>query len=157
MNTNKNIFVSRSELDTEAFAEKLAAKTRPGAVILLEGDLGAGKTVFARGFARGLGIRETLSSPTYTIVQEYRLPPEISPEGGFLYHLDLYRIGGEADALGFGVDEFLSDARSIALVEWPERIRGILPDRAATVRIRHVSEDCREIEAEENAPEICSN
>ncbi len=148
MNINKQLFVSKSEAETENFAEKLARETVPGSVILLEGDLGAGKTVFARGFARGLGIKDTLSSPTYTIVQEYQLPENKTTGGrnGFLYHLDLYRINDEVSALGFGVDEFLSDPASIALVEWPERIRGILPETALKIKIRHVSDERREIE-----------
>ena len=75
-----------------------------GKTILLFGNLGAGKTVFSRGFARGLGITEPVSSPTYTIVQEYDIP-----SGGRLYHLDLYRISGVESALAFGVDEFIEE------------------------------------------------
>ena len=106
--------LSRSEEETEAFAAQLAHELPRGTVLALEGDLGAGKTVFSRGFARGLGITEPVSSPTYTIIQEYSLPG-----GGRLYHLDLYRIANSASALAFGVDEFLDDPDSIALVEWP--------------------------------------
>jgi len=139
MSTEKHI--SGSELQTEEIAAKLAAALPRGTVICLNGELGAGKTVFSRGFARGLGITEPISSPTYTIVQEYKLAPR-----GFLYHLDLYRIGNSVSALAFGVDEFLNDVNSIALVEWPERIAGIVPPGAVTVNIRHVSDNQREIE-----------
>ena len=134
-------FLSRSEAQTEergaALARELAAS---GGVVLLCGDLGAGKTVFSRGFARGLGITEPVSSPTYTIVQEYELP-----SGKRLYHMDLYRISDEYAALGFGVDEFLSEDGAIALVEWPERIAGLLPDNAIRVELSHRSESEREI------------
>ncbi len=133
-------FISGSPGDTEKFASVLAEKLPRGTVILLYGDLGAGKTVFARGFARGLGITEPVSSPTYTIVQEYPLP-----DGGMLYHLDLYRIDGEASALAFGADEFLNDGMSYALVEWPERINGILPASAVEITIEHLAEDRRRI------------
>lgn len=133
-------FISSCENDTEKFAAAIAAAAAPGSVITLNGDLGAGKTVFARGFARGLGITEPVSSPTYTIVQEYELP-----QGGRLYHLDLYRISGIDAALAFGVDEFLDDPRSFALVEWPERINGIIPDDAVRITLRHLSDTAREI------------
>lgn len=135
--------ISRSEAETEAFAEKLAGTLPPGTVLTLDGDLGAGKTVFSRGFARGLKITEPVSSPTYTIIQEYSLPA-----GGMLYHLDLYRISNSASALAFGVDEFLDDPESYALIEWPERIADILPPDRIQVRIRHLSDCEREISVE---------
>ena len=132
--------ISRAEAETENCGSALAAELPRGSVVLLRGDLGAGKTVFARGFARGLGVMEYVSSPTYTIVQEYELP-----SGGRLYHLDLYRISGVAAALDFGVDEFLSDRNSYSLVEWPERLETLLPENAVTVDIRHIGESEREI------------
>lgn len=133
-------FISRSEVETEAFGAEVARRLPRGSVVLLDGDLGAGKTVFSRGFARALGIDEPVSSPTYTIVQEYDLP-----EKGRLYHLDLYRISDAGAALAFGVDEFLSDPSSYALVEWPERISGILPENAVKVTLRHIGDGEREI------------
>lgn len=139
MSTEEKI-LSRSEAETEAFGAALARELAPGSVVLLCGDLGAGKTVFSRGFARGLGITEPVSSPTYTIVQEYELP-----SGGRLYHMDLYRITDEHAALGFGVDEFLSEPDALALVEWPERIAGLLPEAAIRVELIHRSESEREI------------
>ena len=140
----KNItFISRSEKETEAFAENLAKELLPGAVLTLDGDLGAGKTVFSRGFARGLGITEPVSSPTYTIIQEYPLE-----NGGMLFHLDLYRITNSASALAFGVDEFINDPDCYALIEWPERIADILPPGRISIRIRHLSDTEREITCE---------
>ena len=98
--------ISHSETETENFAFELAKTLSPGVVLTLEGDLGAGKTVFARGFARGLGVKEAVSSPTYTIAQEYAL------EGNKrLYHLDLYRISSAEAGLAFGVDEFFNDPK----------------------------------------------
>jgi len=139
MSTEK--YISDSEMQTETIAAGLAARLPRGSVVCLNGDLGAGKTVFSRGFARGLGITEPISSPTYTIVQEYKLL-----DRGFLYHLDLYRIGNSVSALAFGVDEFLNDNNSIALVEWPERIADIVPPGATVINIRHLSDNRREIE-----------
>ena len=141
MNTeNEKIHISTSEEETEALGAALARELAPGSIVLLCGDLGAGKTVFSRGFARGLGVTEPVSSPTYTIVQEYELPT-----GNRLYHMDLYRIADERAALGFGVDEFLSEPGSFSLVEWPERIKGLLPDTTIRVELTHRSENEREI------------
>ncbi len=138
-------FSSGSEAETEALAGRIAKRLPRGTVLALQGDLGAGKTVFARGFARGLGIEEPVSSPTYTIVQEYLLPT-----GGRLYHLDLYRISDARSALAFGVNEFLDDPDSLALIEWPDRIEGILPETTVQVRIECIAESVREITVKGN-------
>ncbi|MFA4944216.1 MAG: tRNA (adenosine(37)-N6)-threonylcarbamoyltransferase complex ATPase subunit type 1 TsaE [Lentisphaeria bacterium] len=110
---------------TEAFAHDLARRLPDGAVVTLEGSLGAGKTVFARGLARGLGITEPVTSPTFAIVQEYP-----RPDGGWFYHLDLYRIQGPADALAFGLEEFLFRPGTLTAIEWAERIAGLLAAEA---------------------------
>ena len=121
---------SESPEGTEAAAAAIARQLPPGTVIALHGTLGAGKTVFARGFARALGIVEPVSSPTFTLVQEYPFP------GGVLYHLDLYRIDNSTNALAFGVDEYPSDRRAYTLVEWPERIMDILPPHTLHLALR---------------------
>ena len=141
MNTEKIITLNYTE--TEEVGFKLAQTLELGSVVLLFGNLGAGKTVFSRGFARGLGITEPVSSPTYTIVQEYDIP-----DGGRLYHLDLYRISGVESALAFGVDEFIDDDNAIRLIEWPMRIDGILPDDCIKVTIEHIDDETREITIE---------
>ena len=132
--------ISRSEDDTAKLAAELAGKLPRGTVIALYGDLGAGKTVFSRAFARAIGVRETVSSPTYTIIQEYQLA-----DGGYFYHMDLYRIKNSRDALAFAVDEYLNDSSSYALLEWPERIEDILPPDTLIINIRHLSDSEREI------------
>lgn len=134
------IFITKSADETEELANEFSREVKPGTVIALHGDLGAGKTVFSRGFARGLGITEPVSSPTYTIIQEYKLP-----RGGWFYHLDLYRIQDTAAALAFGADEYLQDEFSISLLEWAERIPSLLPPDTIHVRIKHISENEREI------------
>lgn len=136
---NKTVITKAAE-ETEDLAKQLAGETKPGTVIALHGDLGAGKTVFSRGFARGLGITEAVSSPTYTIIQEYKLP-----KGGWFYHLDLYRIQDANAALAFGADEYIQDACSVSLLEWAERIPSLLPANTIHVRIKHLSENEREI------------
>ena len=122
------IWQSNSEKETFAVAEEIARQASPGDIYLLEGDLGVGKTVFAKGFAHGLGITEPITSPTFTIVQEYhegRLP---------LYHFDVYRIADveEMDEIGYE-DYFFGDG--VCLIEWAELIRDILPEQCVEVTI----------------------
>ncbi len=131
-------FISHSEEETEKFAAELAASLPPGSVLALSGDLGAGKTVFSRGFARGLGIEEPVSSPTYTIIQEYP-----RPGGGWFFHMDLYRINDARSALDFGVDEYLEDPTAWCIIEWAERIAGILPQDTIRLQIGILPDNTR--------------
>ena len=110
--------------DTEARAEALASELAAGAVLLLSGPLGAGKTCFVRGLARGLGLAEgAVLSPTFQLVRE--------AHGGrlALYHIDLYRLGGPREALALGLDEYF-DGDGVCAVEWPERLGPLAPARA---------------------------
>lgn len=138
--------VCTGEAATLGLGRALAAGLRPGTVVALYGDLGAGKTVLSRGIARGLGIAEAVTSPTFTVVQEYP-----RADGTYLFHLDLYRIRDEAAALAFGVDEYLFARDGVTLVEWPERIAALLvapgPGRELyAVRLVHVAADVRRVE-----------
>ncbi len=117
----------------------LASCLRFGDTLALFGDLGAGKTVLSRGVARGLGVTEPVTSPTFTVVQEYRLP-----ENKFFFHLDMYRIDGEEAALAFGIEDFLFAPDAITLVEWPERIAGLLPpEQTIVISLEHSDHDRR--------------
>ena len=129
-------FETYSPEETEALAARIASETKSGTIILLRGDLGAGKTAFTRGFARGLGITDPVSSPTFTIVQEYPCA-----DGRMLYHMDLYRINDSDAALAFGIDDFLFDSRAISLIEWPERAEGLYPPDAVNIGIEHTGEE----------------
>ncbi len=143
----KEILISRSAAETEDCGRLVAGVLPAGAVLALHGDLGSGKTTFARGFARGLGVDEPVTSPTFTIVQEYQAA------GRRLYHLDMYRINGPADALAFGVEEFLFAADSVSLVEWPERIAALLlpgDERLFNLYFEHAGGDARRLVADES-------
>lgn len=127
---------------TMALGAEISKLLKPGQVIALYGDLGAGKTVFSRGFARGLGIEESVTSPTFTIAQEYH-----APSGMWFYHLDMYRIDDERSALAFGVEEYLFASDAMTLVEWPERIEKLLRgDGCFRIFLRHLDDNAREIE-----------
>ncbi len=140
------LLLSSSPRQTKEAAANLAGKTVPGAVIALLGNLGAGKTVFAKGFAEGLGIEEPVSSPTFTVVREYKVPTAGNTKIKWLFHLDLYRIADSPEALAFGIDDYFSDKESVSLVEWPERISNILPQNTLFVELKHLSPDKRSIE-----------
>ncbi len=136
----REIKVTKSEEETEAFASEFAQSIDAGQIVALHGNLGAGKTVFSRGFARGLNIAEPISSPTFTIIQEYPLV-----DNKWLYHMDLYRIQDSTAALAFGLDEYLYDTNSIMLIEWSERIPDLLPPDVKHVYILHKGETERDI------------
>jgi len=107
--------------ETVAMGSAIGRVLRPGCVVALYGDLGAGKTALARGIARGMGVCVPVTSPTFTVAQEYPLK-----EGLWLFHLDMYRIDNDESALAFGIEEYLFAADGITIIEWPERIEGLL-------------------------------
>ena len=134
------IFHTNSPEETEKIGEMLAQKLAPGTIIAYQGDLGAGKTAFTRGLARGLGCTEQVTSPTYTIVNEYlrgRMP---------LFHFDMYRLRSADDLWGIGWDDYL-DRGGICAVEWSENVVGAMED-AITVTIEKTGEDSRRITVE---------
>jgi tRNA threonylcarbamoyladenosine biosynthesis protein TsaE len=120
---------TKSPAETEALGERLGAIVPAGTVIAYTGDLGAGKTAFTRGLARGLGIQERVTSPTFTIVNEY--------EGGRLplFHFDLYRLGSSEELWDIGWEEYL-DRGGVCAVEWSERCEDALEEPIVRVDLR---------------------
>jgi len=127
--------ITHSENETWIFANKLAECLQPGDVITLEGDLGAGKTTFTKGLAKGLGITRTVNSPTFTIIKEYqgRLP---------LYHMDVYRLDEGGEDLGF--DEYF-EGDGVTVVEWAHLIEEYLPNVRLMITIYHHGDTDRRI------------
>ncbi|MDR0441941.1 MAG: tRNA (adenosine(37)-N6)-threonylcarbamoyltransferase complex ATPase subunit type 1 TsaE [Treponema sp.] len=120
-------FHSDSPEETFALGMRIAGFLKPGSVVALRGCLGSGKTCIAKGIAKGLGINETLTSPTYTIISEYQNDPA-------LYHIDAYRLNNDEDFDNIGGRELISGG-GISLIEWSERIQKSLPEDAITVSL----------------------
>jgi len=134
--------VSRSEVETFDAGRALASDLRPGDIVLLEGQLGAGKTAFARGLAAGMGVDPgEVRSPTFTLVNPYR-------GRAMVYHVDLYRIEVPADLDELGLEEILG-GDGVAVIEWPERLDVYRPERAILVRLRDLGGTEREISIED--------
>ena len=133
-------YITNSPSETEAVGAALARVLQPGTVIAYRGDLGAGKTAFTRGLAKGLGVKENVTSPTFTIVNEYlsgRMP---------LFHFDMYRLGSEDELFDIGWDDYL-ERGGVCAVEWSENVWGAMED-AIVITISRLDEDTRKIEIE---------
>ena len=134
--------ITKSAAETRALGEKLAGRLQPGDVLLLEGDLGAGKSELTRGIAKGLGVTETVTSPSFTILNVYesgRCP---------LYHFDWYRLESVEELYELGMDEYLG-GDGIAVVEWPGRCPDAVPEGAVRIRMTAAGENERMIESDE--------
>lgn len=130
-----------SEEKTMKLASMLSVLLNPGDVITLEGNLGAGKTMFTKGIATGLGVKRVVTSPTFTIVKEY---DGVLP----LYHMDAYRLEGSDEDIGF--DEYFS-GDGISVVEWAQFIEDYLPEDYLEIEIKHVTDNTREITFKSNS------
>ena len=131
-------FISQSVEETQAFAESLANDFKGGEVLLLMGEMGAGKTHFVKGLAKGLGIDDVITSPTFALHNVYtgRL---------MLNHFDFYRIESSEEVAILGLDEYFYDKRGVAAIEWSENIAELLPKHCITVTIDKLDDDTRKI------------
>ena len=136
--------ISKSESETEAAGERFARTLPDGAVVALYGDLGAGKTAFVRGMARGMGIDARVSSPTFTIVNEYLGARE-------LYHFDMYRLGSSDELFDIGWEDYLSRG-GVCAVEWSENVEDAFEGDQICVRIEKAGDGERVITIGEVAP-----
>ena len=136
----KQVFHTASAAQTEALAERLAHSLRGGEVLAYTGGMGMGKTAFTRGLAKGLGIRDSVSSPTFALVHEYRgaIP---------LCHFDMYRVEGWEDLDSTGFFDYL-DSGAVLAIEWSENIENALPENTVTVTFRLLCDNEREITVE---------
>jgi tRNA threonylcarbamoyladenosine biosynthesis protein TsaE len=130
-------YLTRSEEETIALGEKLARELPPRVVVLLIGNLGAGKTTLAKGIVKGLGAAEPedVSSPTFTLIHEY---------GSNVYHVDLYRLDEEREVATLGLEEIF-EKEAVVLIEWGERFPGLIPTRHIEIRLEEKSGNVRQV------------
>lgn len=124
----------------QEFGAEFGRRLHAGDVVLLHGDLGAGKTTLTQGIAAGLGVRDAVQSPTFTLVQEH------SGASLSLYHLDLYRLDDPEELEGIGFEMYLDPVDGVTVIEWPERAGGWLSDRFWLVQIEHLGGDRRQLQ-----------
>ncbi len=135
--------VTRSPAETVAVGNALASYLQDGDVVLLHGDLGAGKTTLAKGIAAALGVGDVVSSPSFSLVNEY--DTESAGAVSRLIHLDLYRLRAEDDLASIGFDDLMASADGVMLVEWPERAARVLPERFLLIEIEAVGSSHRRL------------
>ena len=135
--------ITNSANDTIEFGKSVARAVEKGAVISLVGDLGAGKTTFTKGVARGLGIMDNVTSPTFTILNEY------TGEEKRLYHFDFYRIEDPDELVELGFEDYFPSADGLTIVEWVEKAPSVLPKKFYQITFKKIDDDKRKIVFEE--------
>lgn len=134
------VFESASPEETQKIASNLAQKLKKGAVLALAGDLGAGKTTFTQGFARGLGIKDMVISPTFVLIRQHKFGA-----GQTLFHVDLYRLEDNIDIKGLGLEDMFRHKNDIILIEWAEKIKDELPKETIWINFEKLDAENRKI------------
>lgn len=137
-----NRLITKSAKETRELGTKLAKEYQNGAILALMGDLGAGKTTFAAGFAKGLGIKSKLISPTYILIREYQL---YSQSYAKLYHIDLYRLENQQQILDLGLKDIFDNPKNIVLIEWAEKLINLPRKHLIKINFEYLSESKRRI------------
>lgn len=137
--------LTHSAEETRALGVAVARDANPGSIITLSGDLGAGKTTFVQGLLETLGAEKPYVSPTFVIMKQYDLATPSASGIARVYHVDAYRIDDPAEMEKLGSEEWFADPKGLTLVEWPEKLGGLIPERAEEISFRWVSDTDREI------------
>lgn len=143
------VFLTHNAEETQTFAQGFAKKLHGGDIVLLYGNLGAGKTTFVQGLARGLGITHRIISPTFIILRTYKVKSE-NQESKIknFYHVDLYRLESEKEIEDIGLLDLMRKQENIVVIEWPEKLGQLLPENAWQLHFENKGEDIREIRVE---------
>lgn len=136
------VFITNNAKETQSLGENFGKVLRRGNVVCLYGDLGSGKTTFVQGVARGLGIKKKIISPTFIIIKLYKLKTQNSK---LFYHIDLYRIEGSKDIEGLGLEEILNGKESIAIIEWAEKLKNLMPAKRIDIKFLYEKENVRKV------------
>lgn len=134
-------YITKSQQETIELGKKIAEQFKGGDIILLEGDLGAGKTTMTKGIAEYFGIEDTITSPTFTLMNIYEVKSQKS-KAKSLVHIDTYRLEDENDLIEIGVEDYLGDPNTICLIEWPEKIEKLIQNKKMIkIKIEHLAND----------------
>jgi len=145
MKAKKELCLAHSEEETIGFGKKLARCLRGGDIVLLQGELGAGKTTLVKGIAAALGIVDTIVSPTFVLMQIYGIRNSESGIKNFA-HVDTYRLKNEQELVDIGIEDYLGAPDTLCVIEWPEKIERLLRGRETIgVTLRHITDKNREI------------
>lgn len=137
--------ITNSEQVTKEFGSKFAAKLKGGEVLCLFGELGTGKTTFVKGLAEGLGVTEGITSPTFTLLNVYKISNIKYPISS-LVHIDTYRLKNERELIEIGAEDYLGEPGTVAVVEWPEKIPNILKNKKTlNIKLEHLENNRRKI------------
>ena len=140
--------ITHSEQETKDLAKKIAAKLSGGMILCLYGELGAGKTTFVKGLAKGLGIKDNITSPTFALMNFYKIRNPKS-EIRNLVHIDTYRLKNEEELIQIGAEDYVGAPDSITVIEWPEKIINLLKNKKVVrVYLDHASDSDRKIKVE---------
>lgn len=137
----KKKLITQSFQETQQFGREFAKSLKGGEVLTLSGDLGSGKTTFVQGLAKGLNITQKIISPTFIIMRTYERGNDT-----YFYHVDLYRIGEAKEVEGLGLLELLNDPKNIVVMEWPEKMEELLPDKRIDLLFTYLDDNKRVIE-----------
>ena len=129
------MIITKSEKETMTLAEKFASQLEGGEVVALVGELGAGKTVFIKGLAKGLGVKQTITSPTFVLMKIYEVNKKNKIKN--LCHIDAYRLKNGQELIGIGLNDWLSRSDVITVIEWADRVREILPKKSIKIRLNY--------------------
>ncbi|MFH1413005.1 MAG: tRNA (adenosine(37)-N6)-threonylcarbamoyltransferase complex ATPase subunit type 1 TsaE [bacterium] len=132
-------YVSKSQAQTISWAKKIAKNFKGGEIFGLQGNLGAGKTVIAKGFALGLGIKENINSPSFVLMKVYPVKGDIKN----FVHVDTYRLSNPDELLNIGLQDYLNDSKSVVVIEWADKIKKILPKQTKYIKIDSKDENTR--------------
>ncbi len=136
------VYLTSSAKETEKLGAKIAKKL-PGRIFALIGELGAGKTTFVKGFAKGLGIKKRIISPSFVFIRPYTIDHKLYTN---LYHVDLYRFERASDIRGIGLEEIWSYPKNIVIIEWAEKIKNLLPKKKIEIYFKYLGKNKREVE-----------
>lgn len=134
--------VLKGEQATIKFANEFAKSLQGGEIILLSGDLGAGKTTFTRGLGKALGVKQNVNSPTFVVMKVYHADTATVNK---LVHIDAYRLNSGRDLMNIGATEYFGAEKTVVVIEWPEKVEDILPKNAMRINIKNIDENKREL------------